>query len=173
MSCQKETPQTPKKRRFGACRRLNPVFTKLCVIGNFLSRVVNDAPHRRPCVCFAYARGTNGRIMRAVSAATNGSNARFWWQLSFTLRDDHAASILNFGKSVLCLRPPAGVFLWGATPVSLGKTKEMGWQNDCRGFRPCNRFIRACALIILPRAALRRTMRPGAAWPVRGCRWRT
>ena len=126
LSCQKETPQTPKKRRFGARRRLNLVFTKLFVVGNFPSLMVNALPHRRPCVCFAYARGTNGRIMRAVSAATNGSNARFWWQLSFTLRDDHAASILNFGKSVLCLRPPAGVFLWGATPVSLGKTKEMG-----------------------------------------------
>ena len=65
----------------------------------------------------------------AVSAATNGSNARFWWLTLFTLRDDHAASILYLRKNALRLRPPTGVFLWGATPVSLGKTKEMGWQR--------------------------------------------
>ena len=116
--------------------------------------MVNDCPHRRPCVCFAYARGTDGQIMRAVSAATEGSNARFWRHPSFTTRDDHAAYILNFGKSALRLRPPAGVFLWGATPVSLGKTKEMGWQKVLQG-----------PALVPPRGASRRAMRPGAAWP--------
>ena len=28
------------------------------------------------------------------------------------------------------------VFLWGATPVSLGKTKEMGWQGPLAGASP-------------------------------------
>ena len=36
------------------------------------------------------------------------------------------------------------VFLWGATPVSLGKTKEMGWHVGLAGARPCyarRRFV--------------------------------
>ena len=40
------------------------------------------------------------------------------------------------------------VFLWGATPVSLGKTKEMGWQRVLQGL--CPYIIRLAAL----RAAL-------------------
>ena len=44
-----------------------------------------------------FARGTDGQSTRAsrqlpVSAATEGSNARFWWLTSFTLRDDHVES---------------------------------------------------------------------------------
>ena len=35
------------------------------------------------------------------------------------------------------------VFLWGATPVSLGKTKEMGWHLGRRDFRPCIPCLRA------------------------------
>ena len=38
------------------------------------------------------------------------------------------------------LAPPMrtkSVFLWGATPVSLGKTKEMGWHVGLAGASPC------------------------------------
>ena len=46
------------------------------------------------------------------------------------------------------------VFLWGATPVSLGKTKEMGWQKVLQG-----------PALVPPRGALRRAMTPHAVWP--------
>ena len=36
------------------------------------------------------------------------------------------------------------VFLWGATPVSLGKTKEMGWHVGAAGASPC--FFYASAM---------------------------
>ena len=36
-------------------------------------------------------------------------------------------------RSASASRRSLGVFLWGATPVSLGKTKEMGWQGPIAG----------------------------------------
>ena len=122
LSCQKETPQTPKKRRFGAYRRLNPVFTKLFIVGKFPSLMVNELPHRRPCVCFASLAALMG----------NRWNPR--------------------REAALCLHTQCGVFLWGATPVSLGKTKEMGWQRVLQG-----------PALVLPRGAKRRAIPPGVA----------
>ena len=95
--------------------------------------MVNELPHRRPCVCFAYARGTNGWIMQAVSAATNGSNARFWWLTSFTIRDDHAAftSRLCEARCASGFRP---AFFFGAPhPFLWARPKKWGGKKVCRG----------------------------------------
>ena len=44
-------------------------------------------------------------------------------------------------RSASASRRSLGVFLWGATPVSLGKTKEMGWHWPPRGGLPPARLI--------------------------------
>ena len=88
-------------------------------------RLLRFARGHTACGGRAPLRG-EGLINFPVSAATNGSNARFWWLTSFTIRDDHVVISLAPHCGALCLQSQIGAFLWGVTPVSLGKTKEMG-----------------------------------------------
>ena len=86
-----------------------------------------------------FARGTDGQSTRAsrqlpVSAATNGSNARFWWLTSFTSRDDHLAATSRFEKarSASGLRP---AFFFGAPlPFLWARPKKWGGKGVCWGF---------------------------------------
>ena len=91
---------------------------------------------------FAYARGTDGQSTRAsqqlpVSAATAGSNARFWRLTSFTSRDECLESILDFGKNVLCLRhAPKAPFFGAPHPFLWARPKKWGGKRFVGALAP-------------------------------------
>ena len=122
--------------------------------------MVNDAPHRRPCVCFAYARGTDGQIMRAVSAATEGSNARFWWLTSFTLRDDHVESTSRRTAARYASSRRLALFFGAPHPFLWARPKKWGGKGFYKGlplFCPAARrprYARRRSLLAAQSAAL-------------------
>ena len=58
-------------------------------------------------------------------------------------RDDQSRNTETRKRQFAPTTRTKSVFLWGATPVSLGKTKEMGWHLGRRDFRPCIPCLRA------------------------------
>ena len=114
--------------------------------------MVNELPHRRPCVCFALLAALTGRILRAVSAATAGSNARFWWHPSFTTRDDHVAELLLRRKAA---RYASRRSLVGALhPFLWARPKKWGGKRVLQG-----------PALVPPRRAPRGAMPPAAGRP--------
>ena len=148
LSCQKETPQTPKKRRFGAYRRLNPVFTKLCGVERLPSLMVNEFTASPTVRLLRFARGHTacggraplrgeGLINFPVSAATAGSNARFWWLTSFTSRDDHVAELLSRRKAARYASRRSLAFFFGASlPFLWARPKKWGDKDNAGAFAP-------------------------------------
>ena len=67
----------------------------------------------------------------SVSEATHGRRCR----KLIHRRDDHLRHAETRKKQFAPPTRTKSVFLWGATPVSLGKTKEMGWHLGLAG--PC------------------------------------
>ena len=148
LSCQKETPQTPKKRRFGAYRRLNPVFTKLCGVERLPSLMVNGFSASPTVRLLRFARGTDGKMDEVLAAkrrsastrsvaATNGSNARFWWLTSFTSRDDHVAELLSRRKAARYASRRSLAFFFGASlPFLWARPKKWGDKDNAGAFAP-------------------------------------
>ena len=143
LSCQKETPQTPKRKPLGARRSQKPVFAKLSVIERFPSRRVNDCPHRRPCVCFASLAATlrveAERRFAArphlfpASAATNGSNARFWRHPSFTTRDDRVESTSRRFAARYASKRSLAFFFGAPLPFLWARPKKWGGKGFYKG----------------------------------------
>ncbi len=75
---------------------------------------------------FASLAALTGYRRGAVSAATEGSNARFWWLTLFTLRDDHVAttSRRSAARYASGLRP--ALFFGVSLPFLCAQNKEMG-----------------------------------------------
>ena len=134
LTCQKETPQTPKRKPLGARRSLNPVFTKFSVIEKFPSRMVNELIASPTVRLLRFARGTAGQKSRAVSAATNGSNARFWWLTSFTLRDDHVESTSRRTAARYASTRSVAPFFGAPLPFLWARPKKWGGKGVCWGF---------------------------------------
>ena len=92
-SCPKKREWRPKEKRSGANQSVFCVFLQVFVSQKWSSRCRMALPNDdRGWLRFARAAdGTKYAAFRRlpVSAATAGSNARFWRLTPFTLRDDH------------------------------------------------------------------------------------
>ena len=69
----------------------------------------------------------------SVSEAVHGRPSCAWMQRS---APHQRMTSVSEARSASASRRSLGVFLWGATPVSLGKTKEIGWHMGLAGPRP-------------------------------------
>ena len=100
-----------------------------------------------------FARGTDGQIMRAGSAATEGSNARFWWLTSFTLRDDHVESTSRRTAARSASTRSVAFFFGAPHPFLWARPKKWGGKRFYKGLP-----------LFRPAAIYGRAMPTGAAW---------
>ena len=100
----------------------SPPTDGFCVVwgGVFVERLFLGAPP--PCPLFVHS------VPRAKR-----SNARPAMSKAIRHRDDHSRHAETRKRQFAPTTSTKSVFLWGATPVSLGKTKEMGWHWPPRG----------------------------------------
>ena len=78
-----------------------------------------------------------GLINFPVSAATEGSNARFWWLTSFTSRDDHFAELLLRRKAARYASRRSLAFFFGASlPFLWARPKKWGDKDNAGAFAP-------------------------------------
>ena len=149
----------PKKREPGCAWRQSAASRRESSSVTWSSRVVNDSCHQNrallPLVAALTARIIHPSVPRsgalpphAVWPRAKRSKRTVGDAInSFTLQDD---LFLPFRGPLGRAMHPNAVWL-ESEGFLFDKTKRNPSERKCRGFRPCNCFIRACALIILPR----------------------
>ena len=122
------------------------------------------ATHATPGCAWRHSAAPRRKALRQlpVSAASEAKPRTVGDAInSFTLQDD---LFLPFRGPLGRAMHPNAVWL-ESEGFLFDKTKRNLSELVCRGFRPCNRFIRASPLYYPPRRAQRGALPPHAVWP--------
>ena len=111
--------------------------------------MMNELPHRRPCVCFASLAALTGNrwnprreaalCLHTQCGRDQRGNARFWKQPSFTSRDDHVESTSRRTAARYASKRSLAFFFGAPPPFLWARPKKWGGKRFYKGlplFRP-------------------------------------